>query len=103
MPNVGFHRIAMQLAATQENELINIGAGEEFSIRTFAELICHEVGYDFDQIQFDTSRYVGARSKCLGIGKLQRILPDLEFIALASGLKKTIAWFMDQGKDILKK
>ncbi len=56
---------AIRLAGQVDNELINIGAGEEHSIRHFAALICQEVGYDFDRIQFDTSRYVGAnRSAC---------------------------------------
>src|SRR5438132_3767425 len=47
------------LAETVDNELVNIGAGEEFTIRHFANLICEYVGFDFNAIQFDTSRYVG--------------------------------------------
>lgn len=93
-----FVRIALQLAATSENDLINIGAGEEFTIRHFAELICERVGYDFNTIQFDTSKYVGAKSKCLAIGKLRRTVPNLHFTPLKDGLNETIAWFMNEGK-----
>jgi len=39
--------------------LVNIGAGQEHTIRHFAKLISDDGGYDFNQIQFETSRYVG--------------------------------------------
>lgn len=84
---------AVRLAAGVENELINIGAGEEYSIRHFAQLICEIVAYDFTRIRFDTSRYVGARSKCLAVGKLQRFLPERQTTPLRQGLARTIDWF----------
>ncbi|HVX60146.1 MAG TPA: NAD-dependent epimerase/dehydratase family protein [Pirellulales bacterium] len=87
---------AIRLAGQVDNELINIGAGEEHSIRHFAALICQEVGYDFGRIQFDTSRYVGAKSKCLSVQKLSRLLPDFSRTPLDAGLKTTIDWFWQQ-------
>lgn len=87
-----FARIASQLAGKVETEVVNIGAGEEFTIRHFAQLICDEVGYDFGHIQFDTARYVGARSKCLSVEKLRRLLPGYKLTPLKDGLAKTIAW-----------
>lgn len=87
-----FARIALQLSDDVSNELVNIGAGEEFPIRHFAKLICDHVGYDFNAVQFDTSRYVGARSKCLSVRKLHRLLPDLRLTPLADGLAATIDW-----------
>ena len=88
-----FAKIAIQLAATIDNDLINIGAGKEYTIRHFAKLICGEVDYDFNQIEFDTSRYVGARSKCLVVEKLKESLPNFELTPLELGLAKTIKWF----------
>jgi len=96
-----FAQIAIQLAQSVDNDLINIGAGEEFTIRHFAELICEEVGYDFEQIQFDTSRYVGAKSKCLEVDKLKTILPDVQLMDLKMGLAKTIAWFWEEQEKLL--
>lgn len=96
-----FAKITIQLAQKVDNDLINIGAGEEFSIRHFAELICQEVGYDFQQIQFDTSRYVGAKSKCLEVDKLQQLLPDINLTDLQTGLIKTIAWFWEEQEKLL--
>lgn len=87
-----FAKIALDLADHVDNQVVNIGAGEEFSIRHFAQLICDEVGYDFNRIQFDTSRYVGARSKCLSVEKLRRLLPDYKLTPLTDGLAATIKW-----------
>jgi GDP-L-fucose synthase len=94
-----FAKITTQLAATIDNDLINIGAGKEYTIRHFAKLICREVDYDFNQIEFDTSRYVGARSKCLVVEKLKESLPNFKLTPLELGLAKTIEWFwLEQGK-----
>jgi GDP-L-fucose synthase len=95
-----FARVATYLAEKIDNDLINIGAGEEHSIREFARMICELVGYDFNAIQFDTSRYVGARSKCLEVGKLKQIVPDLALTPLRTGLEKTIEWFISTGHGI---
>ena len=98
-----FVSLALRLAGTCDNELINIGAGNELSIRHFARLICEQVGYDFNSIQFDTSRYVGARSKYLSIRKLRGLIPDLQFTPLETGLARTIEWFQLKNQGILTK
>lgn len=97
-----FVRIMLQLADERENDLINIGAGKEFTIRHFAQLICDVVEYDFGAIQFDTTRYVGAKSKCLGTAKLRRLLPDLTLTPLENGLRETIEWFWKNQDRLLK-
>jgi GDP-L-fucose synthase len=88
-----FVSAAAQLGGTVDNALINIGAGEEFSIREFARMICDHVGYEFERIEFDTTRYVGAKSKCLVITKLREYLPDRASTPLSQGLAHTIDWF----------
>ena len=98
-----FVTLATELDRTRENDLVNIGAGQEFSIRHFARLICQQVGYDFQAIQFDTSRYVGARSKCLSIRKLRQLVPGVQFTPLETGLARTIQWFQTQGRNLLAK
>ena len=91
-----FVQATVKLAACTDNEIVNIGAGQEYSIRRFAQLICDEVGFDFDRIEFDTSRYVGARSKCLDIARLTELLPNFRQTPLADGLRQTVAWFRDE-------
>ena len=97
-----FVRIILALNDKCENELINAGAGEEFTIRHFANLICEKVDYNFDKIEFDESRYVGATSKCLKIDKLKRLVPDLELTPLKLGLEKTIEWFETEKENIFR-
>jgi GDP-L-fucose synthase len=75
------------------NESFNVGCEDENSIRDFASLICDLVGFDFQRIEFDTSRYVGAKSKCLQAGKLRKMLPGRRFKPLREGLAETIYWF----------
>lgn len=86
---------ALRLADTVDNEIVNIGAGREHSIREFAALISASVGYDPAAIRYDTSRYVGARSKCLEIEKLRRLIPEFAPRSLEHGLPPVIAWVRD--------
>jgi GDP-L-fucose synthase len=91
-----FVRLAMRLADEVSNEVVNIGAGEEYTIRRFAELVCEEVGYDFSQIQYDTTRYVGATSKLLDTAKLHRLLGDVQLTPLAEGLRGVVRRMMER-------
>lgn len=90
-----FVRILWQLAQRFDNEIFNIGAGEEHSIRDFAESICKIVGYPVRQIEYDTSRYVGAKSKCLNVEKTKAALPEIKFQPLDVGLEDTVRWFYE--------
>lgn len=89
-----FVSVALCLNERVENNLVNIGAGEEFTIRQFAEAICQYVDYDPNLIVYDTSRYVGAKAKCLDVQKMKTIVPEFAPISLEDGLKKTIDWFV---------
>lgn len=87
-----FVQIAISLSKQVQNDLINVGVGEEFTIRQYAQMICEEVGYPFKEINYDIAAYVGAPSKCLKNYKLKKIIPNFEFLPLKLGLKKTISW-----------
>jgi len=97
-----FVRILMELDGRVEDELINIGAGEEYSIREFATRICALVDYPEARIQYDLSRYVGATSKCLDVTKLRSLIPDLQLTPLNKGLESTIHWFMENQSTVLR-
>ncbi|MBI5576919.1 MAG: NAD-dependent epimerase/dehydratase family protein [Deltaproteobacteria bacterium] len=88
-----FVDIMIKLTGQEENRLINIGAGEEFTIRRFAEIICVKAGYDVSRIRYDASRYVGAKSKCLDVTLLKNLLPGIELTPLEYGIGKTVEWF----------
>lgn len=91
-----FARYLWQLIETADNDIFNIGAGQEFSIRTFADHICAAVGYAPELIQYDSSRYVGAESKCLSVDKIRSVMP-YELTPLEKGLASTIRWFYETG------
>src|SRR4051812_6023650 len=87
--------------SSHENDIVNIGAGEEHSIGEFAQMICDHVGFDFGRIEFDTSKYVGAKSKCLDVAKRRRLLPELTLTPLKEGLSRTIDWFQSNAAQLL--
>lgn len=92
-----FVAILWQLVERCENDIINIGAGREHSIREFARLICALVDYPAEKIAYDTTRYTGALSKCLSTAKLRMLLPDHALTPLEVGLRRTIDWFLETG------
>jgi GDP-L-fucose synthase len=96
-----FVDLTFELAGKCENEVINIGAGYEYTIRHFSDLICKIVDYDSANIQFDTNKYVGATSKCLSIKKLNTLILDRSPTNLEQGLVKTIAWFLSNRDTVL--
>lgn len=82
----------LTLTARVDNDIVNVGAGGDHSIREFAEIISDAVGFDASRIQYDTSRYVGARSKVLDVDKLHALLPDLRRRPLTEGIAETLSW-----------
>ncbi len=88
-----FVRVLWNLTQNFDNEIFNIGAGEEHSIRTFADKISRIIGYPTQNIEYDTSQYVGAKSKCLNVEKVRSALTDYSLQSLDVGLQKTIEWF----------
>ena len=88
-----FVNTMLNLSENVSNDIINIGAGSEYSIREFAKNICDIVDYDFEKVTYDTSKYVGAKSKCLDITKLRECIPNYKTTPLRNGLKRSIDWF----------
>jgi len=96
-----FVEIMLQLVPNQKNRSLNIGAGQEYSIKRFAEMICSQVGYSHEKICYDLSKYVGARSKILSVEKLQMLMPEYKMRDLQQGLAETIDWFLEQRERFL--
>lgn len=90
-----FVRAVLELAAGCDNEVLNIGSGEERSIRWYAELVSRELGYDPAQIVYDTSRYVGVRSKRLDVAALMKMLPRFRHTPLDRALVDTTRWYVE--------
>src|SRR5881394_2319230 len=73
-------------------EIINVGCGEDSSIRELAELICEVVGFD-GELAWDTTKPDGTPRKLLDVTKL-RALGWKPAIPLRDGIKRTYNWFV---------
>ncbi len=74
---------------------VNVGTGEDVSIRELAELVAEVVGYG-GEIRFDPSRPDGAPRKLLDVSRLHA-LGWRHRIGLREGLERTYRWFLEQG------
>jgi GDP-L-fucose synthase len=72
-------------------EIINVGYGEDISIRELAELICDVVGFD-GELGWDTSKPDGTPRKLLDVSKLSA-LGWKPAISLKDGIARTYQWF----------
>jgi len=73
------------------SEIINIGCGEDISIRELAELICDVVGFNGD-LACDITKPDGTPRKLLDVTKL-RDLGWKPAIPLRDGIARTYEWF----------
>jgi GDP-L-fucose synthase len=90
--------IMMKLLGVDDH-VINIGTGQDHSIREYANSICNVIGYDQDKIMYDTSRYTGAKIKRLCTEKLLSYLPnDFTFTSIEDGLHDTIDYYINARK-----
>jgi len=84
-----------------KKELINIGSGEEISIKLLAKKISNIFNYK-GKIIFDDKYPDGTLRKLLDISKINKIGWKKKY-SLDQGLKKTINWFLKNQKKIKKK
>ena len=73
-------------------EIINVGCGEDISIRELAELICEVVGFD-GELAWDATKPDGTRRKLLDVTKLRK-LGWRPTIPLRDGIARTYDWFV---------
>jgi GDP-L-fucose synthase len=74
-------------------ELINIGSGEEISIRLLVSKIAHIMNYKGD-ILWDTSKPNGQPRRCVDTSKAQKLLQWSNNIDIDQGLADTIKWYL---------
>jgi GDP-L-fucose synthase len=73
-------------------EIINVGCGEDISIRELAELVCDVVGFD-GELSWDKAKPDGTPRKLLDVSKL-RGLGWTPTIKLRDGVAQTYDWFL---------
>lgn len=82
-------------------EIVNIGTGQDISIKELAELIKKVTGYP-GELKFDTAKPDGTPQKLLDVSKLDKLGWEAN-ISLEDGIKSTYDWFITEYQNILKK
>jgi GDP-L-fucose synthase len=82
-------------------ETINVGVGEDVSIRELAELVAHTVGYRGELVQ-DTSKPDGTPRKLLDVSRINTLGWKAR-ISLEEGIQETYQWFLNNMSDLRNK
>src|SRR4051794_8466032 len=77
-----------------EPEPINIGVGEDLSIREIAEMVAEVVGFEGD-LEFDMTKPDGTPRKLLDVSKIKGLGWEPQ-IGLRDGLTDTYRWYREQ-------
>jgi GDP-L-fucose synthase len=74
---------------------VNIGTGEEISIKDLADLIARETGFT-GEIRWDSGKPDGQPRRCLEVRKAREYFGFEAKVSLQEGLRRTIAWYAAQ-------
>jgi len=77
-----------------ESEMINVGSGEDLSIRELALLVRNVMGFK-GEVVFDELKPDGAPRKLLDIGKIRKLGWSPK-ISLEEGIRRTYDWYKEQ-------
>jgi GDP-L-fucose synthase len=78
-----------------ESDHINVGTGEDVTIKELAETIANIVGYTRD-INWDTTKPNGTPRKVLNVDKIKSLGWEPK-ISLCEGIEKTYEWYKSNG------
>lgn len=85
---------SLLLRTYDDDAPVNVGCGEDLTIRELAETVRDVVGFE-GRIAFDTSRPDGTPRKLLDVSRL-RALGFTPQIPLADGIRDTYRWWLDR-------
>ena len=74
-------------------EIVNIGCGEDVTIRQLAELVREVIGF-VGELEFDTTKPDGTPRKLLSIARIRALGWEPQ-IPLRDGIQQTYRWFLD--------
>jgi len=73
---------------------INLGSGQEISIKDLVLLICKEINFNGDII-WDKTMPDGQPRRCLDVSRAKKYFDFQSKTPLEEGIKKTIKWYID--------
>lgn len=82
------------LAAEQYNDSgpLNLGTGEEVTIKALATMIAADIGYT-GRITWDRTKPNGQPRRCLDVSRIKQAIGFQAKHSLRDGLKKTVEWY----------
>jgi GDP-L-fucose synthase len=82
----------LELAGTACNQVVNLGAGKDYSIRELAAKIFQALDLPMSRLKFDEAAFVGAKAKVLDTRRLDSILPRRRKTSIDLTLESILAW-----------
>jgi len=88
---------AMMNLLSEENQIFNLGSGQDYTINEFAQKVCEIYEYDINLIKHDMTKYIGVREKKIDTTKVMSYLNEKAFLktSLKEGLRVSIEYFKD--------
>jgi GDP-L-fucose synthase len=82
----------------EDNQIFNLGSGQDNAINEFAQIVCSAYDYDFSLVKHDLSKYVGVKEKKICTEKTTKSLKGKDFIktSLDEGIKNSIQYFIKE-------
>jgi GDP-L-fucose synthase len=95
---------AIVLAAEkyEKPDLVNLGSGEEISIRDLLELVCSQMGY-LGKVSWDATKPDGQPRRCLDTSRAAAEFGWRANTPLRDGLWRTVAWYEVEAKSRTRK
>jgi len=80
-------------------EPVNLGSGEEVTVRDLAQIIASEVGFT-GKVTWDTSKPNGQPRRCLDVTRAKELFGFQATHRFPEGIAKTMAWYKEQQKNL---
>jgi GDP-L-fucose synthase len=90
--------VVFLLQSYDDEQILNVGWGEDLTIRELAQLVMSAIGYT-GSLTFDASKPDGTPRKLLDVSRLHN-LGWRPHIALKDGIAATYAWFKEHSADV---
>jgi GDP-L-fucose synthase len=87
--------IVLAARSYDDPDPVNLGTGEEITIRALAELIAELTGFE-GEIVWDTSKPNGQPRRRLDVTRAQERFGFTAHVSLREGLSRTIAWYREE-------
>ena len=85
----------------EENQIFNLGSGQDNSINEFVKIVCSNYDYDFNLFEYDLKKYVGVKEKKIDTSKTTKFLQNNKFLktSLNKGIAEATQYFIKKREE----